>query len=127
MENQQMGKLEENPRRFREKSKMKSHALIVLILSAIAFLFPTLACASSVVSWSNMATPNAELKNIVAITAGEQHSLALKSDGSIVGWGGNWAGQATPPAGNNFVAIAAGGEHSLALKIGWQYCRLGRQ
>jgi hypothetical protein len=37
--------------------------------------------------------------------------------GSIVGWGDNSWGQATPPAGNNFIAIAAGGEdHSLALK-----------
>ena len=36
--------------------------------------------------------------------------------GSIVGWGHNYDGQATPPVGNDFVAIAAGGEHSLALK-----------
>jgi hypothetical protein len=36
--------------------------------------------------------------------------------GSIVAWGINGDGQATPPAGNDFVAIAAGGLHSLALK-----------
>ena len=47
----------------------------------------------------------------------------MKSDGSIVAWGDNSYGQATPH-GNNFIAIAAGLDHSLALKsdhsiIGW--------
>jgi hypothetical protein len=60
----------------------------------------------------------------VAIAAGGQHSLALKSDGSIVGWGRDRYGQATPPDGNDYVAIAAGWWYSLALKsdgsiVGW--------
>jgi len=36
--------------------------------------------------------------------------------GSIVGWGDNQYGQATPPDGDDFVAIAAGALSSLALK-----------
>ncbi len=36
--------------------------------------------------------------------------------GSIVGWGYNSNGQATPPEGNDFVAIAAGAQFSLGLK-----------
>jgi hypothetical protein len=40
----------------------------------------------------------------------------LKSDGSIVGWGDDYDGQATPPDGNDYVAIAAGVWHSLALR-----------
>jgi len=60
----------------------------------------------------------------MAIAAGKRHSLALKSDASIVGWGDDWAGQATPPDGNDYVAIAAGAWHGLALKsdgsiVGW--------
>jgi alpha-tubulin suppressor-like RCC1 family protein len=51
-----------------------------------------------------------------AIAAGWDFSLALKSDGSIVGWGANCCGQATPPDGNNFIAIATGWNSSLALK-----------
>ncbi len=44
--------------------------------------------------------------------------------GSLVGWGDNRYGQATPPAGADFIAIAAGGYHGLALKqdgsiVGW--------
>jgi alpha-tubulin suppressor-like RCC1 family protein len=50
----------------------------------------------------------------------------LKSDGSIVGWGQNYHGQASPPDGNDFVAIAAGSSHSLALRfdgsiVSWGY------
>jgi hypothetical protein len=48
----------------------------------------------------------------------------LKQDGSIVGWGSDGDGQATPPPGNDYVAIAANWRYSLALKqdgsiVGW--------
>ena len=46
--------------------------------------------------------------DFVAIAAGSVHSLALKSDGSLVGWGYNCYGQTNVPAGNDFVAISAG-------------------
>ncbi|NIP56069.1 MAG: hypothetical protein GWN67_20635 [Phycisphaerae bacterium] len=36
--------------------------------------------------------------------------------GTIIGWGDNWSGKASPPSGSDFVAIAAGGHHGLALK-----------
>ena len=53
----------------------------------------------------------------MAIAAGHAHSLALKTDGTVVGWGSVIDGQTTIPGGlSNIVAIAAGGAHSLALK-----------
>jgi hypothetical protein len=55
------------------------------------------------------------LSNVVAIAAGEYHSLAIKSDGTIVGWGDN-LGAESPPDGLGNVVYAAGGcDFSVAL------------
>jgi hypothetical protein len=59
----------------------------------------------------------AGLSNVVAIAAGGYHSLALKSDGTVVAWGDNSQNQCSvSPGATNAVAIAAGTAHSLALK-----------
>jgi alpha-tubulin suppressor-like RCC1 family protein len=73
-------------------------------------------------------------KHVIAIAAGMLHNLALCSDGTLVSWGSNTAGQlgtadlaisyssvpievdrTGPLSGKTVVAIAAGGRHSLAL------------
>ena len=64
---------------------------------------------------------------MVAIAAGADDSLALKADGTVVGWGVNAYGETTIPSGlSNVVAVAAGEYHSLALKadgtvVGWGF------
>jgi hypothetical protein len=56
------------------------------------------------------------LSNVVAVAAGQTHSLALRADGSAIAWGGNPNGQTNVPAGlSNIAAIAAGANHSLAM------------
>ena len=66
-----------------------------------------------------------------AVAAGNQHTLALKMDGTVTGWGFNGNGQITIPDGlSGVVAIAAGNQHSLALKsdgavVGWGYNAYG--
>ena len=57
------------------------------------------------------------LTNVTAIAAGTFHSLALKSDGTVIAWGINSYGQTNcPPGLTNVVSVAAGYSHSLALK-----------
>jgi hypothetical protein len=65
------------------------------------------------------------LSNVVALSAGCYHNLALKNDGTVVAWGRNSCGEAgVPPGLSNVVYVAAGCSHSLALKdngiiVGW--------
>ena len=69
---------------------------------------------------------------VVAVATGAEHSLALKADGTIVGWGNNDLGQTDVPAtATNVVALAAGYYRSLALKadgtlVGWGWDDFGQ-
>jgi hypothetical protein len=63
------------------------------------------------------------LSNVVAITSGNLHNIALKADGTVLGWGGMpgapYTGlepESLPPTLTNVAAVTAGGDHWLALK-----------
>ena len=60
----------------------------------------------------------AHLSGVTAIAAGLYHTVALKTDGTVVARGLNCSGQTTVPAGlSGVVAIAATGKHTVALVI----------
>jgi hypothetical protein len=48
------------------------------------------------------------LSNVVALAGGGYHSLALKSDGTVIAWGNNAFGQTTIPAGLSSRAVIVG-------------------
>ena len=51
-----------------------------------------------------------------AISSGADHVCALRSDGSIVCWGDNSAGQASPPSDGEYTQISSGDSHTCALR-----------
>jgi Immunoglobulin I-set domain/Immunoglobulin domain/Regulator of chromosome condensation (RCC1) repeat len=98
------------------------------ITSAPAFL-----SVAGIVGWGAMGAFDfrtnipSGLTSVLAIAAGDRHDLALKPDGTVVGWGENDYHQLEIPADlTNVVAIAGALYHSLALKadgtvVSWGY------
>jgi alpha-tubulin suppressor-like RCC1 family protein len=75
-----------------------------------------------IVTWGNtngynLANVPLALTNVVAIAAGNLHSVALKADGRVIAWGDNTFGQTNVPANlSNAVAIAAAWNNTIALR-----------
>jgi len=64
--------------------------------------------------------------DFIYVDAGGSHSVAIRSNGSLVAWGMGSYGQCNVPEGNDFVDVAAGGYHSVALRsdgslVAWGY------
>jgi len=93
---------------------------------------PPIRPAGYVVGWGIQVFGGNVVGDFVAVAGGDDHSLGLKADGSIVAWGRDNRGQCSVPAPNaDFVAVAAGGYHSLGLKadgtiVAWGYNTSGQ-
>src|SRR5450756_947696 len=56
------------------------------------------------------------LTNVIAVSSGANHALALKNDGTVAAWGNNGFRQTNVPPGlANVVQVSGGVQHSLAL------------
>ena len=77
----------------------------------------------SVVEWGAHTAPTGkltakpdDLPRIVTLFGASTHILGITESGTVVGWGNNASGQATPPEGlANVVAVAANARCSVAL------------
>jgi alpha-tubulin suppressor-like RCC1 family protein len=70
--------------------------------------------------WKNVSeealdVPNG-LTSAVAIASGWMHTLALREDGTVIGWGLDSTPADVPDGLTNVIAVAAGEFHSMALK-----------
>ena len=64
----------------------------------------------------------------VEVAAGDGHTVARRSDGSVVAWGDNAYGQCNVPAlpaGLTYVEVAAGGDHTVARRSDGSRRRVG--
>ncbi len=86
---------------------------IFSVLIAFASTIQSRAEWNTVVSWGDTTNvPNAA-KNVRALSAGWEHTLAIAADGSLLNWGNQ---SAVPPSGlSNLIAVAAGWGFSVAV------------
>jgi hypothetical protein len=76
-------------------------------------------------------SPPLSATNLIAIAGGDFHSLGIRSDGSLLGWGSDFYGQISVPADKQFIEVAAGQDFSLALRgdgtvLAWGRNELGQ-
>ena len=71
------------------------------------------------VGWGRFPSPSFALSGISGIAAGEDHCLAITSNGTIIAWGGDEGGQIDVPASlAGVTSVHAGWNYSLALAGG---------
>ena len=57
-----------------------------------------------------------EWHDIVALSAGANHTVGLKSDGTVIAVGGNLNGQCNVEDWKDIVSVSAGAYHTVGLK-----------
>lgn len=96
--------------------------MLVILVAATAVPVASSAPPGIVRCWGanpdGQCTPPNGLGLVTYVSAGSQHTLALKVNGQVVAWGNNAFGQCTVPGGlSGVVAVEAGDTHSVALRI----------
>src|SRR5438874_1368593 len=98
-----------------------NHFLAGSLVLAFSYIAAQAQPVGTITGWGNngdlQLQPPGGLTGVIALAAGNAHSLALKNDGTVAAWGFNFYGQATAPFGlNGVTAIGAGVSYSMALR-----------
>jgi alpha-tubulin suppressor-like RCC1 family protein len=99
------------------------------VLAVLLFMASIAAAANTgLVVWGQQKFDTRDFDQpFTAIAAGYQHTVALKADGTVAAWGGNYSRQCLVPVGlSGVAAIAAGYEHTVALKADGTVVAWGR-
>src|SRR5664280_577223 len=120
---------------FRRRFTVTIAGLLILLPATAAVSSTATASgptrSGTVVAWGSNVNGQASvpsgLTNVTAVSAGEYNSLALRSDGTVIGWGYVYPGDNGIPMPTDLsgvTAISAGSFHNLALKsngtvVGW--------
>ena len=115
---------------------VRAGVLLLAVTGAALFASSKEAEAQSgIVGWGDLVVNSAwSQEPYVEVAAGYDHSLARRSDGSVVAWGYNNRGQCNVPAlppGLTYVELSAGFGHSLARRsdgsvVAWGYNGFGQ-
>jgi hypothetical protein len=117
---------------WRRRAALAALTAVIIVLPAAALAAapesPDAAVGGRVVTWGGGLVgaeqdllPPADLDDAVAVAAsgtyGSAYDLALRSDGTVIGWGRDPDGAASPPKGlSGVVAIDTGAGFSVALR-----------
>ena len=101
---------EEQERIESEKQKKKKKIITAVVVSIVAIIVAFSILLVTVI------IPKAKFKDIVAISAGDYHTVGLKSDGTVVATGYNGVGQCNVSDWTDIVAVSAGNYHTVGLK-----------
>jgi hypothetical protein len=97
---------------------LASYRVIVTNALGAVTSTPALLAFGSVLEWAGWADyVPLGATNMVAVSSGLSHSLALRADGTVLAWGWDfWNQNDVPPSATNCVGIAAGAYYSTALR-----------
>jgi alpha-tubulin suppressor-like RCC1 family protein len=100
-------------------SQVGSYSVMVSNQYGTTSSVPATLSLSQVAIWGDTASGQTKfppgLTNVIAISAGYYHTVALRDNGTVVAWS-SYDQTNIPPQVTNVIAIASGGFHNLALR-----------